>query len=209
VPVLAAAVSLAAAGAPATAALLDGLVAIVGSRVITISDARLLTALGLVEGEAAADGGLPLRALVDRALMVAEVERFQAPDPLVSRVNEEVARFRARAGDAEWTALLRRNGADEERVRAMVREELQLRTYLEQRFGVLAEPSDEALRQAYQARQAALPPGGTLPPFEALRDELWREARAARYGALLAEWVAELRGRADLSTGGLVESPQR
>jgi hypothetical protein len=135
--------------------------------------------------------------------MIAEVDRFQPPDPPSSRVDEILAGVRGRVGAGAWTSALRHSGADEDLVRAFVRDSLRLEAYLRQRFGVLAEPGDEAVRQAYEQRRAAAPPGSAVPPFETLRATIQDQLREARYRALLAEWVVELRQRADISVRGV------
>ncbi|MCC6383413.1 MAG: hypothetical protein IT304_12980, partial [Dehalococcoidia bacterium] len=62
----------------ARAATLDALVALVGSRVIMLSDVRLARDLGR---PAALSDDETLRFLINRGLMLAEVARFQQPDP--------------------------------------------------------------------------------------------------------------------------------
>jgi hypothetical protein len=197
-----AALTLTSAPRATRATLIEAVVATVGDRVIMLSDARLLRDLGVIPPGTGREDAL--RQLVDRALMLGEVERFQSPAPSATIVDARIADLRARAGPEGWDAMLRRNGADEERVRAVVEDSQRLETYLEQRFGALAEPSDEDLRQAYDARRQAAP-GDRLPAFEAMRESLHAELAAARFRTLVDQWIAELRQRGDVSIRGLPE----
>ncbi|MGE3842482.1 MAG: hypothetical protein AB7I50_12925 [Vicinamibacterales bacterium] len=172
-----------------TAAPIDALLATVGTHVIMLSDVRMAQALGLVEG---ADLRAILARLVDRSLMLAEVERFQPPQPASTRVAAAFETLRARIGAEAFAAALRTNGFDEPYIHSFVMDTLRLEAYLSQRFGALADPSEEEV----DAAMAARPTGESDDVLRArVRDQL----RAARFSALVSQWVAELRTRNDVS----------
>ena len=126
-------------GAAATlhgAEVIDRVLAVAAGQVITLSDVTAARELGLQTVDAGAD---PVRSvltkLIDRELMLAEVERYGPPEPAADVVERELAAVRARFPSASaYEATLARSGWDEKRLRDTIRQELRLRAYLDQRF---------------------------------------------------------------------------
>ncbi|MEQ1910745.1 MAG: hypothetical protein ABMA15_18135 [Vicinamibacterales bacterium] len=115
---------------------IDRVLAVAGGEVITLSDVRAALALGRVQAANAADPSrVALTQLIDRALLLAEVNRFAPPEPsaltIDSALDSVVARFPS--GDA-FDATLDRLGVDRAFVRELLREDLRIRAYLDQRF---------------------------------------------------------------------------
>jgi hypothetical protein len=185
--------------APAQA-VLDALVASVGPRVIALSDVRLARGLLLV------DPGESIEAtvghLVDRTLMLIEVERFQEADPLEASVDQSLAALRQKVGSEAWLQVLARCGVDEAYVRALVEDNLRVDLYLRQRFTALSEPGDEDLRAAYDQRQSEAG-GANFAPFETMRTTLHQELSATRFKTLVDQWLVELRTRGNVSIHSL------
>lgn len=179
--------------------LLERTLAVVGGAVVTQSDVALALALGLVEGPAAATPESALAALVDRWLMLHEVERFAPPEPAAAAVENRLAVVRARAGDAEGVARrLREAGRDPSYLSAWVRDELRIAAYLEQRFASTGTPSEPDVA-AYVQRQAAELEAAGLTGDAALaaaRTRLGQERRRE----LIADWLADLRRRTRVVT---------
>ena len=141
---------------------IDRVLALVAGQLIMLTDVTAARDLGLVSADAAAD---PVRAtlskLIDRELILAEVDRYAPPEPETEAVDGEVERVRERFQSPEAFAVtLARSGIDEKHLRETLRKDLRIRAYLDQRFTV---------------------PGGT-----------------AQRQALVDEWVAGLRRRADV-----------
>jgi len=115
--------------------LVDRTLAIVAGRTVTLSDARTALALGLVEG-AAVDAEVVQR-LVDRELMLREVDRYDPLEPTAERIDERLAAARAVAGGEDGLArVLRDGGFAERRLRAWIRDDLRVEAYLQQRFAM-------------------------------------------------------------------------
>jgi hypothetical protein len=113
--------------------LVDRTLAIVSGHTITLSDARTAMALGLVDG-GEVDAALVQR-LVDRELMLREADRYEPPPPSAERVEARLAEVRARAGgDEVLSRVLALGGFTEGRLRAWVRDDMRIATYLQQRF---------------------------------------------------------------------------
>jgi hypothetical protein len=113
----------------------DRTLAIVGGRPITLSDARTTLALRLIEG-ADVDSAVVQR-LVDRELMLREIERYDPPEPEAALIEAGVAAARAVAGGEEGLQrVLRTGGFAEGRLRAWIRDDLRIDAYLQQRFAL-------------------------------------------------------------------------
>jgi hypothetical protein len=113
--------------------LVDRTLAIVSGRAITLSDARTVLALGIVEGTVV-DGALVQR-LVDRELMLREAERYQPPEPSRDRIDATLAGILSRLGSDDALARVLSNGGfTRERLLAWIRDDLRIEAYLRQRF---------------------------------------------------------------------------
>lgn len=115
---------------------IDRVLAVVSGEVITLSDVRAARELGRVT---VADTGDPVRAvltqLIDRALVLNEVNRFAPPEPSASTIDDSLDGVIARAASgAAFDATLARLGIDRAFVRELLREDLRIRAYLNQRF---------------------------------------------------------------------------
>jgi hypothetical protein len=120
---------------------IDRLLAVVAGQLITLSDVTAAIDLGLQTPDAAAD---PVRAvltkLIDRELVIAEVERYAPPEPAAEAVDAEVQRVRQRfATPAAFDAALARSGIDERHLRETLRQDLRTRAYLDQRFSTASD----------------------------------------------------------------------
>ena len=115
---------------------IDRVLAVAAGEVITLSDVRTARELGRVDVEYSAD---PIREalsrLIDRALILEEVDRFAPPEPQPAAVDASFAAVADRFGSrADFDALLRRLGVEEPSVRELLRADLRIRAYLDQRF---------------------------------------------------------------------------
>jgi hypothetical protein len=122
--------------APARAETIDRVLAVVAGQLITLTDVTAARDLGFQPVDNAAD---PVRAvlsrLIDRELILAEVDRYAPPEPTAEAVDTEVERIRARFSSADGLAsALARSGVDEKHLRETVRQDLRIRAYLDQRF---------------------------------------------------------------------------
>lgn len=115
---------------------IDRVLAVAGGEVITLSDVRAALELGRVDVGAAVD---PVRTvlsqLTDRALVLAEVNRFAPPEPTAVALDEAFLAVTARfPSSAAFDVVLVRQGIDRAFVRELLREDLRIRAYLDQRF---------------------------------------------------------------------------
>jgi len=132
---------------------IDRVLAVVGGDVITLSDVRTARELGRVDVTGAAD---PLRGaltqLVDRSLVLSEVNRFAPPEPSATAVDAAFAALTSRFGSrSTMEAALQRLGIDESLVRELLSEDLRIRAYIDQRFTAETPAAQRALVDAWVA----------------------------------------------------------
>lgn len=127
---------LAARPAFAASEIIDRVLAVAEGEVITLSDVRIARELGRVDVSSAPDPiGAALNLLVDRALVLNEADRLAPPEPSSSAIDAALAAQVGAAGSrAAFESRLSRLGIDEPFVRELLREDLRIRAYLDQRF---------------------------------------------------------------------------
>lgn len=124
------------AAAAAPDEVIDRVLAVVNGEVITLSDVRTARELGRVQVGDAPD---PVRAvlsqLIDRVLVLSEVDRFAPPEPsaltIDAALESVIAHFPT---EQAFTETIARLGVDRTYVRELLREDLRIRAYLDQRF---------------------------------------------------------------------------
>jgi hypothetical protein len=126
--------------------LIERTMAIVGGQVITLSEVRTALALGLVQSQGTDPITAGTQKLIERALILREVQRYAPPEPAVDAVNQAVSAARNRVADPNtWQQILDAGGVSEGWLRDRVRDDLRIANYLTQRFAGGA--PDEARRQ--------------------------------------------------------------
>jgi hypothetical protein len=186
---LAAALLVASVGAGAQPLPVDRLVAVVEQRALMQSDVELALRLGSIEPPAP-DVPPPVEQLVKRELVRLEVDRFAVADPPADAVERRLAERAGGQPVDAWLEALAAFGVPPAGIRRRVADDLRIETYLEQRFGAAAQPTEVEVVERARAEGAGVPvPDGALA---AARAALARERRAR----LVADWVDGLRRRA-------------
>jgi hypothetical protein len=182
--------------APAPAQqLLDRVMARVGTTSIMLSDVLAAIGIGLVELPAGEDAqAVALRQLIERELAMAEVTRFAPDEPEAAAVEQEAARLRGNAG-MELNRLMRETGLDEARIRDLARENLRLQAYLNQRFGVTVQVTDDEVEAYYRENPGEFTRNGMLLSFEEAEPLARQRASARRRSETVAQWLRDLRAR--------------
>jgi hypothetical protein len=179
------------------AEVIDRVLAVVDQQVILLSDVRAAIDLGLVT--ASAEPAV-LEALVNRALVLAEVARYAPPEPNAADIDERLAAIEARLGTDAFGAALRRSGLDRQRLRALLRQDALVESYLTQRFAVTAMPTDEQVEAYYRERPGEFGgAAGTEGPSAAVLAVVRERLTAERRVRLVDEWIADLRRRAQIT----------
>lgn len=186
-------ISLALATAPGGRHLIDRVLAVVDGALITQSDVEAAMRLGLVSPRNGADpvAGV-LEGLIERRLILAEVDRYAPPDPAEPDIDGAFEAVRARLGAESFANVLVQTGGSPDQVRRFVRDDLRIAAYLQQRFGTI-QPSELDVAQYY--REHADQFGGRS--LQDARDAVAAQLTAERRASLVADWVASLRRRAN------------
>lgn len=184
---------------PAPAEIIDRVLAVVEGQLILLSDVAAARDLGLVPIQRGTD---PIREtlsrLIDRALILSEVDRFPPSEPDTAEAERRLEDVRARFPSAgAFDAALARAGIDHGRLRAILRQNLRIKAYLTQRFTTAAAVNDDELTQFYRTNPSDFTRNGVLVPFDQAREDVARVLATARRNALVADWVAGLRRRAE------------
>jgi len=182
----------------ARAEVIDRILAVVDGALITQSDAAAVIRLGLVAGPAD-----PLAAVVDRLierrLLLREVDRYAPPDPQEADVDRAVIEIRDRTGTpAQFEAILLQTGFSLDQLRRHVRDDLRIEAYLQQRFGTV-QPSEEEIQLYYREHAAQFTQDGVVRPLGEARDVVKAALVAERRAETIRGWLADLRRRANVN----------
>jgi transposase len=137
------------------AEMIDRVLAVVGAgdgssrQLITLSDVNAARELGLeTAGEAADPVRAVLTKLIDRELVLAEVDRYAPAEPTAAAVDAEVARVAARFPSPDaFGATLTRAGIDQRHLRETLRQNLRMASYLSQRFAAAQDRRDQLISE--------------------------------------------------------------
>ena len=190
-----------AAGARGAGEVIDRVLAIVNGRLITLSDLRTVEQLRLDTVDAVPDGDAPLLdRLIDRTLVLQEVERYAPPEPDAAAVDARAREIEARLGPRDAVpAALQRLGVSEAWLRRWIRDDFRVEAYVAQRFAGSAAPTEEEIENYFREHPGeSSGSGGTLSPADArqlARDRL----TSARRQQAVSDWLAGLRRRAEIT----------
>ena len=190
-----------AGGFPAAAAseIIDRVLAVAAGNLIMLSDVTAALEFGLVAPGPAPDPDRDaLSRLIDRAIILAEVERYAPPEPDADAVDRELQAVRSGFASPEaFDQALARAGVNEKHLRETLRQNLRIRAYLDQRFTV-ASPTDEEVGRYYREHQQEFSRDGAIVPFDQARQGVVQAIRTERRRMLVDDWVAGLRRRAEI-----------
>lgn len=124
---------------------IDRIIAVVNGDLITQSDVRAVRVLKLAP-EDATDQSI-VEALVERRLVLAEMRRFQTPEPPIADQEARRGEWERRVAGADQAALLSLAGVDAAFLHRWLADDLRREAYLQQRFAALdAARRAEAIR---------------------------------------------------------------
>jgi hypothetical protein len=198
-------------GAGARAQIIDRILAVVDGVIIMQSDVaaairlnRLPSAGGPSITSARASSGDPvdptaaaLDSLIERQLILAEVDRYAPPDPAEADIDRHLADLRSQAG-AEFDRILLLSGIGVEHLRRELRDDLRIQAYLQQRFGAI-QPTEEEILQYYRDHPASFLVNGTVRSFDDAHDVARAALIAERRGETIRDWMSDLRRRANVT----------
>ena len=178
---------------------LDRTLALVGGQPITLSDARAALALGLIDAAPGSTASMRdgVTRLIQRELILREVQRYAPAAPSDSAVDERLERIRGRFPDAaSMHRVLEANGFTDARLRAWVRDDLRTESYLAQRFASATAPADAEIAREYTQSKAAY--DQKFATFEAAAPAIRQQLIESRRRQLIVDWVSDLERRTEV-----------
>jgi hypothetical protein len=187
---------------PAT---IDRIAAVVDRQVLTVSEVGQLVELRFFPRAASTSDDDyrhdVLESLIAQALRFRDVERFGAADiakdSIEARLREIAARF---ASPADFDAAVQRAELTPDEVRALVKRQLQVESYIQERFAPLIFVSNEEIAGYYNGTWSAQrrARGLAVPPLNDVREEIRALLRSDRLQSEVERWTAQLRARANV-----------
>ena len=153
--------------------------------------------LSRASGDAADQTAAALERLIERQLMLAEVNRYAPSDPAEADIDRHLSDLRSQAG-AEFDQILLLSGIGVEQLRRDVRDDLRIQAYLQQRFGAI-QPTEEEILQYYRDHPASFSLNGTVRSFADAHDVARAALIAERRGETIRDWMSDLRRRANVA----------
>lgn len=183
------------------AEVIDRILATVGGALILQTDAVAAVRLGFLQPPAQADGlQWTMDRLIERRLMLIEVDRYGPPEPELSRIDARVREIDERIGSGtRLEAILRETGMTVDQLRLWVRDDLRIDAYVQQRFGATFQPSEDDVVAYYRAHAAEFTRGGRLLTFAEARDAARAAVLAELRAAAVRDWVSGLRRRTEVN----------
>lgn len=184
---------------------IDGIAATVDDVVVTLSDLDRMEAVFLLprnESETRdAYRKRILQHLIDRILQRRDIRRFSTIDVAPNVVERQVESLvRLHGSQAEFDETLRSVGMTTDEVREAVAGEIEVRTYIDERFAPLVfVPLDEVERYYQNEWTTSRRESGLeVRPFEDVRERLRDLLRSERLAVEVDKWTRQLRGRANV-----------
>jgi hypothetical protein len=194
-------VALLVALARARGLIIDRILARVGGALILQTEGVGGVRLGFVDPP---DGVNPLQwtldRLIERRLMLIEVDRYGPPEPEFARIDARMQAIDQRIGSgARLEEILRETGMTVDQLRLYVRDNLRIESYIQQRFGAIFQPTEDELVAYYRDNPGEFTRDGRLLSFAEARAGARTALLAGRREAAVREWVAGLRRRIEVN----------
>jgi len=189
---------------PAFAVTVDRIAATVDRQVLTVSEITQMVEIRFFARMAESDDDHRrnvLDALIAQALRFRDVERFGAQDMSADVIEARLLEIQRRfPTEAEFLAAVARVELTLDEVRALVKRQLQVEAYIQERFAPLVFISNEEVDTYYRGpwSQQRRERGLSVPPLTAVQDEIRTAVRASRLQEEIGKWTAQLRERADV-----------
>jgi hypothetical protein len=190
---------------PLPAVTVDRVAAVIDRQVITVSEVSQMVEMRFfarTAGQSEEDyrRGV-LENLIAQALRYRDVERFGAQDIPKDTIEARLQDIRKRfASEVEFNTALTHVELTLDEFRALVKRQLQVEAYIQERFAPLVFIPNEDIEAYYrgtwsQQRRAR---GLAIPPLSEVREEIRALLRADRLQKEIEQWTSQLRLRANV-----------
>jgi hypothetical protein len=187
---------------------LDRMVAVVDRHVITQNEWQAQEQfLALLDGRQPGDIKLDqasLDRLMDRELILAQIENVNFARVTPQEVAEHIAEVRKQSGateDKAWTAKLAEYGLDEEEFSTFTAQQMDVVRFIENRFRANARVTSEMVESYYKQKfiPELMKTGATsqsVPALKQVQDKITQILVEQRVDEMLGAWVESLRNQA-------------
>ena len=185
--------------------IVDRIAAVVESQIITLSEVDQMVNLRVILRESDESDQSYRRRILDdlvaQSLRLSDAERFGATDvskdSIEARLVEIIERF---PSQSEFDQALQRSEMTLDELRVVLKRQLQVDKYIEERFSpqifVSIEEIDAFFRGPWSEQREAR--GLPLPPLAAVTEEIRSLLKAERLRQEVSKWTAQLRARANV-----------
>ena len=188
-----------------SAAVIDRVAAVINQQVITVSEINQMVELRFFPRKNGQNDGDYRREVLDgliaQALRFRDVERFGAPDVSKDQIEARLLEIQKRFPSPEaLAAAMARAELSADEVRALIKRQLQVEAYIQERFAPIIFVSSDEIEAYYkstyaqQRRERGLP----LPPLNEVTDEIRALLRSDRLQTEVGNWTTQLRARANV-----------
>jgi hypothetical protein len=181
----------------ARAEIIDRILAVVDTQIITLSNVRAALRFGLVPEDVSTDPkGAVLQRLIDRRLMLIEVDRYAPPEPSESAVNARLEAVERRFKDALGLEIaLNQSALTREELRRQLRDTLRIESYIQQRFSTSVQVSDDEVARYYREHSEEFTRDGQVRSFEEVRETARTRVIESQRATFVTQWIEGLRKR--------------
>jgi hypothetical protein len=191
--------------APAFAVTVDRIAAVVDQQVLTVSEVSQMAELRFfprIAGKSDDDYRHDiLEGLIAQALRYRDVERFGAQDIPKDSIEARLVEIQRRfASPAELDAALVRAELTPDELRTLIKRQLQVEAYIQERFAPLIFVSNDDIAAYYNGtwRQQRVARGLAVPPLADVREEIRTLIRSRQLDQQIETWTTQLRARANV-----------
>ncbi|HVR41311.1 MAG TPA: hypothetical protein VMU84_19610 [Thermoanaerobaculia bacterium] len=182
----------------------DRIAAVIDRQVLTVSEITQMVELRFFPHLASTDDAHRrevLDALIAQALRFRDVERFGAQDIPKDSIEARLIDIRKRfPSDAEFNTALARTELTPDELQALVKRQLQVEAYIQERFAPLIYISNDEVEAYYrdtwttQRKERGL----AMPPLDQVREEIRTLLKSTRLQGEIDKWTSQLRERANV-----------
>ncbi len=188
----------------AVAVTVDRIAAVIDQQVLTVSEVSQMAEIRFFP-RAAGNSEDDYRhqildALIAQTLRYRDVERFGAQDIPKDSVEARLGEIEHRFGSpAEFSATLARVELTLDELRALIKRQLQVDAYIQERFAPLIFVANDDIAAYYNGpwRQLRLA-RGPVPPLNDVREEVRTLIRSKQLDQQVETWTTQLRSRANV-----------
>jgi hypothetical protein len=142
-----------------------------------------------------------LDSLIAQALRFRDVERFGAEDVSKDAIESRLLQIQRRFGSpGEFTVALQQAELTLDEVRALVKRQLQVESYIQERFAPMIFVSSDEIEAYYRGTwsQQRTARGLPIPPLSQVQEEIRTLLKATRLQQEIDRWTTQLRSRANV-----------